>query len=235
MATLMASHMIAEDVKSLTFRLASWQAHKSGQHYDIRLTAANGYQAERKYSVASAPEKLGEIEFGIQLLKNGEVSPYLFELPLGSQVEVRGPLGGHFIWETTMPGPLILIGGGSGMVPLVSMLRHAAIQRDTRPIIFLISARSQERILYQQELQELKQQLPNLQVVTTLTESHPNDWKGYTRRIDKAMLEETVKDFRDAMPMIYICGPTPFVETAATLLVELGFHSHQIRTERFGG
>ncbi len=231
-ATLQNNHRVAEDVHSLTFALAGWREHKSGQHYDVRLTAPNGYQAERKYSVASPPEQRGGIELGVQLLPDGEVSPYLCQMKPGDQIEVRGPLGGYFAWEKSMPGPLILLGGGSGMVPLMSVLRHWRNNPDSREVAFLISARTLSHVLYYDEL--MASAPPNCKVDIALTDSHPAGWEGYTRRIDRAMIDATLGRLKDAMPMIYICGPTSFVEVAAQLLVEAGFNAHSIRTERFG-
>ncbi|HEY4510486.1 MAG TPA: FAD-binding oxidoreductase [Candidatus Paceibacterota bacterium] len=237
-ATLKESHMVAANVKSLTFTLSQWEGHMAGQHYDIRLTSPSGYQAERSYSAASAPEDEGIVEFGIQLLENGEVSPYLFELKAGEQIELRGPIGGHFIWDVKMPGPLVLIGGGSGMVPLVSMLRHHLKHREDvgqRDIVFLISARTIDHILYREELEKFSKNDSRLKIIRTLTDVQPKGWQGYSRRIDKEMLKETVGSLMGAMPMVYVCGPTPFVESVANNLLETGFNSHEIRTERFGG
>jgi ferredoxin-NADP reductase len=234
-ATLVESKMVASDVKSLTFDVAGWVQHKPGQHYDIRLTAPDGYQAERQYSIASPPEQTGQVEFGIQLLEDGEVSPYLFQIQAGQQLEIHGPIGGHFLWDVTMPGPLILIGGGSGMVPLMCMLRHHARHGDLRDIVFLISARSLEKVLYCDELQALQASDPRLRLAMSLTQTQPAGWQGYTRLIDKSMIEETMGPFRSQMPMVYVCGPTPFVEAAADMLVMSGFHDQVIRTERFGG
>jgi ferredoxin-NADP reductase len=234
-ATLVESRMVASDVKSLTFDVADWIQHKPGQHYDIRLTAPDGYQAERKYSIASPPEQTVQVEFGIQLLEDGEVSPYLFQIQPGEQVDIHGPIGGHFLWDVAMPGPLVLIGGGSGMVPLMCMLRHHSGHDDPRDIVFLINARSLEKVLYYDELQALQANDPRLRLAMSLTQTQPPSWQGYTRLIDKAMIEETMGPFRSQMPMVYVCGPTPFVEAAADMLVMSGFHDHVIRTERFGG
>jgi ferredoxin-NADP reductase len=175
------------------------------------------------------------VEFGIQLLEDGEVSPYLFQIQPGEQVEIHGPIGGHFLWDVTMPGPLIMIGGGSGMVPLMCMLRHHSRHDDPRNILFLISARSIEKVLYYEELQTLRALDPGLQIAITLTQTLPLDWQGYRRHIDRSMIEELMGRFKNEMPMVYVCGPTPFVEMAADTLVMSGFHDHAIRTERFGG
>ncbi len=233
--TLVKSQMVADDVKSLTFHVPDWPGHKSGQHCDLRLTAENGYQAERKYSIASPPQPNQELEFGIQLLPGGEVSPYLFHMNVGEELEIRGPLGGHFIWDHAMPGALVLIGGGSGMVPLMSMLRHYLSQPDQRPVRFLISARSLEHVLFYPELTQLSTQHPDIKIITTLTDEAPQNWSGYKRRVDQAMLTESFGDLKESMPMIYVCGPTPFVEAVADQLLLVGFNTHAIRTERFGG
>lgn len=228
--------MAADNVMSLTFALPDWQQFSAGQHFDIRLTAPNGYQAERSYSIASAPEDTGIVEYGIQLLADGEVSPYLWNLAEGKQVEMRGPIGGHFVWNTSMAGPLILIGGGSGMVPLMCMLRHHMNQPDQgRKIIFIISARDLDFVLYKDELAAIAQKDPNVHVIITVTDTPPPDWKGYARRIDQAMLKEVLGDINAEKPKTYICGPTKFVEIIAEHMIGIGFASEEIKTERFGG
>lgn len=233
--TLQKAEMIAADVKALTFRASSWTRHEAGQHYDIRLASSGGYQPERSYSIASPPEEEDIVEFGIQLLENGEVSPYLFELKAGEQVEIRGPVGRHFTWNVNMPGPLVLIGGGSGMVPLMSMLRHYVRHGGKREIIFLASARTIDHVPYKSELEEIAKKFLNVNVVYTITDTQPPGWRGYSRRVDEPMLREALGSPAGTMPMIYVCGPTPFVETGANLLMRIGFNSRQIRTERFGG
>ncbi len=234
---LRESHMVAENVMALSFDAPDFAQFKSGQHVDVRLTAPNGYQAERSYSLANSPETVREVELGVQLLSDGEVSPYLFQLKPGQQIELRGPVGGHFVWDISMPGPLILIGGGSGMVPLVSMLRHHNAQTVDRgrDIFFLISSRNIERVLYREELEELKKKDAAFSSAITFTDVSPTGWDGYTRRIDKEMLEECFGQFLGKMPMIFVCGPTPFVEVVSKDLLTLGFNSHEIKTERFGG
>lgn len=235
--TLVSTKMVAENVKSLTFEVLGWPGHKAGQHCDIRLTSETGYQAQRSYSIANAPG-VGSttVEFGIQILDNGEVSPYLFALAVGDKVEIKGPLGGHFVWDTTMPGPLVLIAGGSGIVPLMSMLREhiTQIKNTDRKIVLLVSARTKNKIPYYAELEEYRQRYSNIHIVYTLTEESPKDWTGYTRRVDKVMLTEITAGLLDKMPMTYICGPTGFVEAIANTLVEMGLNPHEIKTERFG-
>ncbi|TAK57690.1 oxidoreductase, partial [Patescibacteria group bacterium] len=148
--TLVSSKMVAENVKSLTFEVPKWPGHKAGQHCDIRLTAEDGYQAQRSYSIANAPETGStKVEFGVQILENGEVSPYLWNMTPGDKIEIKGPLGGHFVWSTEMPGPLVLIAGGSGIVPLMAMLREHVNRRENgteakRDVVLLVSARTKE-------------------------------------------------------------------------------------------
>ncbi len=236
--TLLKSEMVAVNVMSLSFKLEDWMRHEAGQHYDIRLTAPGGYMAERSYSAASTPEDEGIVEFGVQLLENGEVSPYLFKLAPGKQIEMRGPIGGHFVWNTEMQGPLILIGGGSGMVPLMAMLRHHMnhLEKDTgREIIFLVSARTIDHVLYRKELEEIQKKDPNVKVVLTITDNPPEGWTGYKRRVDRDMLTEVLGKIQEKNPLTYICGPTPFVEAIANHMIALNFDREKIKTERFGG
>lgn len=237
-ATLKEREKVAENVKRLVFTVEKWIRPQAGQHYDIRLTAPNGQQAERSYSLANAPKSEGILEFGIELLPNGEVSSYLWALPIGGQVEVRGPIGGHFVFNTNMPGPLVLIAGGSGMVPLMSMLRHHAVNFNSdknRGIVFIISARTLPHVLYQEELLSLSQEDPKLKVIITLTDVAPSDWLGYKKRIDQEIFEKELSFLKETMPLIYVCGPTGFVEAATRLLLSTGFNPHAIKTERFGG
>lgn len=239
-ATLIEGTPVAKNIKSLKFAVPNLMPHIAGQHYDLRLTAEDGYQTERSYSIASAPEEKEFVEFGVELLENGEVSPYLFSLYPGDQIEMRGPIGGSFIWNTSMDGPLCLIGGGSGMVPLMSMLRHhvahrTELQEKHRKIIFLASLRTQAHLLYFDELRTLSAADPNLTLVFTFTELPPPNWDGYRRRIDHEMLKAVFNDVQNQMSMIYICGPTAFAEAASSNLIDIGFNPHSIRIERFGG
>lgn len=238
-ATLIKSEQVSVNVKSLVFKLANKQEVKAGQHYDIRLTAPNAYVAERSYSLASPPEQTqekSEIEFGVQLLTDGEVSPYLWQMKPDEQVEVRGPIGRHFVWCHSMPGPLVLIGGGSGVVPLVSMIRHwknnlnSPDQEDTlnknRRVILLASFRTLGHIFYKSELERLVQENETFKFVKVLTDREA--------RIDSEKLKRVLNEIIDKMPMIYICGPTKFVEAISGSLVEMGINPHTIKTERFG-
>jgi ferredoxin-NADP reductase len=238
--TLVTSKMVAENVKSLTFEVPEWPGHKSGQHCDIRLTSETGYQAQRSYSIANSPETGSKkVEFGIQLLDNGEVSPYLWNLTPGDKIEIKGPLGGHFVWSTEMPGPLVLIAGGSGIVPLMAMLREHVNHRENATeakinVVLLVSARTKEKIPYYEELEKCKKDFLSIKIVYTLTEKAPVDWVGFTRRVDEEILREITAGLLNKMPMTYICGPTGFVEAVANTLVEIGMNPRDIKTERFG-
>jgi ferredoxin-NADP reductase len=220
--------------KSFTLALPQWMAHRAGQHYDVRLTAADGYQVERSYSIASAPERIGEIDLTIEKIEDGEVSPYMHDVVIvGDRVEVRGPIGGYFVWDAAMTGPLLLIGGGSGVVPLMSMLRHRAAANSPAPTRLLYSSRALDDIIYYDELETLRKQMDGLNVFYTLTRSHPADWKGFTRRIDADMLQEVAAPLGPNV-RVFICGPTALVENAANALVQVGIPPGAVKTERFG-
>jgi ferredoxin-NADP reductase len=219
-------------VKSLTVDLPAWPGHRAGQHVDIRLTAEDGYQTVRSYSIASPPEE-ERVVVTIERLDDGEVSPYLTEeVRPGDRLEVRGPIGGYFVWETAFGGPLFLVAGGSGLVPLMAMIRHRVAKASGVPIKLLYSARSPEVVIYRVELEELALR-QGIEVIYTYTRSQPAGWTGYSRRIDQSLLEE-VAPARQDHPLIYICGPTPLVEGAASGLVALGYEPASMRLERFG-
>lgn len=221
-------------VKSFTLALPMWMRHRAGQHYDIRLTAPDGYQAQRSYSIASEPEREGEVDLTVERIDDGEVSTYMHDvLAPGDRIEARGPIGGYFVWEATMDEPLLLIAGGSGVVPLMSMLRHRAAAGGRNPTALLYSSRAFEDIIYYDELETLRAAAGGPQVFHTLTRSQPADWKGYRRRIDQDMLREVAGPLGKSL-QVYICGPTLLVESAANSLVQIGVNSNQIRTERFG-
>jgi ferredoxin-NADP reductase len=208
--------------------------HRAGQHYDIRLTAEDGYQAQRSYSIASEPERRGEVDITVERISDGEVSTYLHDVLMpGDHIEVRGPIGGYFVWEAAMQEPLLLIAGGSGVVPLMSMIRHRAAAGAKNPTSLLYSSRTFEDIIYYQELETLRAANSGLQVFHTLTRSQPPHWKGYARRIDQDILKEVAEPL-DRSVQVYVCGPTVLVETVANTLVKVGVNSNQIRTERFG-
>ena len=221
-----------EEVKSIALELPSWPGHRPGQHVDIRLTAEDGYQAQRSYSIASAPEE-EQLVLTVERLGEGEVSPYLVdELRPGDELELRGPIGGYFVWEDSFGGPLLLIGGGSGVVPLRAMLRHHRAVGSTVPVRLLYSARTQADVIYRRELDSLAAD-ELIDVRFTLTREQPAGWDGYARRIDRELLED-VSWPPNERPLTYVCGPTSFVETAANELVGLGHDPRRIRTERFG-
>jgi ferredoxin-NADP reductase len=221
------------DVKTLTLSLPDWTAHRPGQHYDVRLTAPDGYSAQRSYSVASEPERKGEIDLTVERIADGEVSQFLDDtVAVGDRFEVRGPIGGYFVWDRSIGGPLLLVAGGSGVVPLMAMLRHRAAAGLKDPARLLYSARSYEQIIYADELETLARK-DGLTVSYTLTRRRPAGWKGYTRRIDDAMLKE-VSGPLGPDALAYICGPTALVEAAADGLERVGLPAERIRTERFG-
>ncbi len=219
--------------KSLFLEVPGWEGHKAGQHVDLRLTAEDGYQAQRSYSIASAPED-ERLELAVERLEDGEVSPYLTdELRPGDRLELRGPIGGWFTWEESDGGPLFLVAGGSGIAPLGAMIRHRAATESDVPCRLLFSSRSREEAIYADELDELAATDGSLEVVYTFTRSQPPGWTGYARRIDGEMLRE-VAPSPEAKPLAFVCGPTPLVESAATALVDLGHDAGTIKTERFG-
>jgi ferredoxin-NADP reductase len=219
--------------KSIVVDLPDWPGHRAGQHVDIRLTADDGYQAQRSYSIASAPED-DHVMLTVERLDDGEVSPYLIdELRRGDELELRGPIGGYFIWEESLGGPLFLVAGGSGLVPFRSMLRHHRAVRSAVPVRLLCSARSFPLLIYRDELMQIAA-YDQIDVSVTLTREQPNGWRGYRRRIDGELLAEVAWP-PDMRPLIYACGPTAFVETAASALVAFGHEPGRIRTERFGG
>lgn len=216
-------------VRTIVLDVADWPGHRAGQHLDIRLTAEDGYRAEREYSIASAP---GEpVAITVERLEDGEVSPYLTEeLRAGDAIELRGPVGGYFVWGPEDGGPLLLVAGGSGIVPLRSMLRHRARSGSDVPGRLLYSSRSLADVIYRAELDETEQ---GIEVEHTLTREQPPDWNGYSRRVDTQLLSEVAWP-ADADPLTFVCGPTSFVETVASGLVELGYRPERVKTERFG-
>jgi len=220
-------------VKSLGLHVTGWQGHLPGQHVDIRLTAEDGYQAQRSYSIASPPED-ELLTLTVERVENGEVSPYLVgDLRVGDQFELRGPIGGYFVWTTAMTGPLCLVAGGSGIAPLMAMLRHRERSNSRIPASLLYSSRSLEDVIYREELDAMGRRDPDLRVINTLTRRQPEGWMGHRRRIDKPLLAEACF-LPEHNPKVFLCGPTPFVENASRFLVELGHDPLAIKTERFG-
>ena len=229
-------------VKSFGLQPETWRKFRAGQHIDVRLTAPDGYQAQRSYSIASAPERIGVLEITIELLDDGEVSPYFHEVVQpGDEIEFRGPIGGPFTWHKSISGALLLVAGGSGVVPLMSMLRHReSAQATDIPALLLYSARTDEDIIYREKLQQMESAESNLTVWFTLTRNTPPEWQGYSRRVDAAMIRDALEnlaaghDASHARTRCYICGPTDFVENVAKLTVADGIPEADIRTERFG-
>jgi ferredoxin-NADP reductase len=219
--------------RSLFLEVPGWDGHKAGQHVDVRLTAPDGYQAQRSYSIASAPEE-ERVELVVERLDDGEVSPYLTdELRAGDRLELRGPIGGWFTWEARDGGPLFLVAGGSGIAPLMAMIRHRAAAGSDAPCRLLYSSRSREETIFADELDRLAASDGSLEIFHTLTRTQPPGWTAYARRIDREMLEE-VAPSPDLSPLTFVCGPTPLVESVATELVGLGRDAGRIKTERFG-
>jgi ferredoxin-NADP reductase len=219
-------------VRTLVLDCPDWPGHLAGQHVDVRLTSEDGYQAQRSYSIASAPED-AQLALTVERLDDGEVSPYLAdELRAGDPLELRGPIGGYFVWQEALGGPLLLVAGGSGIVPFRSMLRHRAAIGSGVPVRLLHSVRSLDDAIYRAELTALGKD-GGVDVRYTLTRARPDGWSGYGRRIDRALLEDVAWPAA-SRPLAYVCGPTAFVEVAASALVELGHEPSRIRTERFG-
>ena len=218
--------------KSLVLDLPNWPGHRAGQHVDIRLTSDDGYQAQRGYSIASAPEDDG-VTLTVNRLEGGEVSPYLTDvIEPGDAIEVRGPIGGYFVWDTSLSGPLLLISGGSGIVPMRAMLRHWAAARPAVQVRLLHSARSLDDVIYRDEVMRLAA-FDEADVRIALTRVWPEGWRGHRGRIDREFLLGAAWAPKDE-PRTYVCGPTGFVEAAATALVENGQRTETIKTERFG-
>jgi ferredoxin-NADP reductase len=214
-------------VKTIVFDVPGWPGHRAGQHVDIRLTAEDGYQAERSYSIAT-PHDGERLELTVEEIVDGEVSPYLTEEARpGDELEIRGPVGGWFVWNPDHPGPVLLVGGGSGVVPLRAMIR----QRGRVPTTLLYSARTLEDVIYREELERLAGD--GLAVHLTLTREQPEGWEGYARRVDRSLLAEVAPPPGEG-PLAFVCGPTPFVEAVALALVDLGHDPALVKTERFG-
>jgi ferredoxin-NADP reductase len=221
-------------VRSFTLEVPDWPSHRPGQHVDIRLTAEDGYSVERSYSIASEPGRGGEVEITVERIPDGEVSPFLHDVVVvGDRLEVRGPIGGYFVWEASLGGPLFLVAGGSGVVPLMAMLRDRHRAGSTVPTRLLFSSRYAEEIIYKEGLDELAAANDGLEVIHTLTRAQPPGWTGYDRRIDARMLAEVLEPL-GVGARVYICGPTALVEVAANALVGLGLPADRVRTERFG-
>jgi ferredoxin-NADP reductase len=221
-------------VRSIILAVPGWPGHLAGQHVDVRLTAGDGYRAERSYSIASAPDAGEALTLTVERLVDGEVSEYLTsELRAGDRLEFRGPIGGYFVWDVSAGGPLLLVAGGSGVCPLMAMLQHRAARSSTVPTRLVYSSRTLEDVVYREELDRLAARGDGLEVVHTLTRRQPPGWNGYSRRVDREMLAEVAWP-PEQQPLIFVCGPTAFVESVADALVSLGHPPQMIRTERFG-
>ena len=220
-------------VRSLVLDCPDWPGHQPGQHVDIRLTADDGYQAERSYSIAT-PADGNRVTVTVERIDGGEVSPYLVdELQVGDRLELRGPIGGWFVWKPELGGPLLLVAGGSGLVPLMAMVRARVATGSDAPVRLLLSARTAEDVIYAAELGTISGGRVGVDVVQTLTRAQPPGWSGYRRRVDREMIAEVAWPVMEK-PRCYVCGPTGFVETVASALVEIGHDPQNIRTERFG-
>ncbi len=237
LATITAIRAETASVKTFTLAIPDWAGHRAGQHVDLRLTAEDGYSVERSYSIASEPERAGEIDLTVERIEDGEVSAFLHDTVVpGDRIEVRGPIGGYFVWEAAGPmaaEPLFLVAGGSGVVPLMAMLRHRARSGAHNPARLLFSSRHLEDVIYRDELDALAGAGDGLEVVHTLTRAQPAGWTGYGRRIDDRMVAEVLAPLGSG-PRSFICGPTALVEVAANALVRLGLPGDRVRTERFG-
>ena len=217
-------------VRTIGLAVPSWPGHRAGQHLDVRLTAEDGYSAERSYSIAAAADD--PVAITVERLDDGEVSPYLTEdLRVGDELEIRGPVGGYFGWETADGGPLLLVAGGSGIVPLRAILRQREHSGSDVPVRLLYSARNQSELIYRDELDGYRD---GVEIIYTLTRERPAGWTGYARRVDRALLAETAWPAGKS-PLSFVCGPTSFVESAASGLVALGYEPGRVKTERFGG
>jgi len=221
-------------VKTFRVSLSDWNGFRPGQHVDVRLTAPDGYQAQRSYSIASPPEIGPVLDLTVELVEDGEVSSWFHHVaPPGDVFELRGPIGGPFTWPVDDGGALLLFAGGSGVAPLMSMLRHRQAQNATSPALLLYSSRKLDDVIYRDELEAYSADPSGATVLHTLTREHPPGFSGYTRRIDRKMIEEVLREMGEPST-VFICGPTAFVEGAAAGLVAAGVDAERIRTERFG-
>jgi ferredoxin-NADP reductase len=235
-ATLAEARRETPTARTLLLDVPDWPGHLPGQHVDVRLTAPDGYRAQRSYSIASAwAEEGGTVELTVQRLDDGEVSPYLTDvLEVGDQIEVRGPVGGWFVWREAQPQPVLLVGGGSGVVPLMAMVRARGRSRARQPFRLIYSVRTPDDVLYREELPRHVRDDPGFDLFFNYTRKAPDGWPDPPKRIDVATINSHGWP-PDFTPDVFVCGPTTFVETAADILVALGHDPKRIRTERFGG
>jgi ferredoxin-NADP reductase len=232
--TVVALHDETPTARTITLQVADWPSHVAGQHVDVRLTAPDGYSAVRSYSIASAPNIEGRVELTVERLPDGEVSPYLTqELAVGDRVELRGPIGGWFVWRSRQTEPVQLIAGGSGIVPLMAMIRSRASAESTAPFRLLYSVRGPGAVFYRDELQATSDASDSVTLTYVYTRAAPKDWPRPPGRVDASIIGEVTWP-SGLIPTCYVCGPTSFVEGTAALLVKCGNHPDKIRTERFG-
>ena len=233
-ATVVAAKPESARAKSILLNVPGWPGHVAGQHLDLRLTSEDGYQAERSYSISSAPDDQPQLEITVERVDDGEVSPFLLdELRKGDQFELRGPIGGYFTWMPGDGGPLLLVGGGSGVAPLMAILRSRVRAGDRTDVRLLYSARTVDELLYRSELKALAEAGDGFELIITLTRGAPEGWTGEQGRIGRDLLAAGGFPPKDS-PRVFVCGPTPFVEACADALVALGHAGKCIKTERFG-
>lgn len=230
---LIEQKMIASDVKSLLFKTSQPIDFKAGQYMSIKTTSVSGYPAERDYSIASTPDKKDIVEFGIQLLEDGEVSPELFKLKIGNKIQIKGPNGNFFIQNKSNKDPLILVAGGTGIIPFRSIINDV-LKNSKQKIILFISCKTEDKIAYKSELLELKEKHKNFKIFITLTQQKDSNLITESRRIDPQMVSKMFNDYKNNNPSIFICGPSTFVETANVSFIVNGFNPTNIRSERFG-
>ncbi|MBP64188.1 MAG: oxidoreductase [Chloroflexi bacterium] len=234
-ATVTKVRVASDRVKLFTLEVPTGGNFKAGQHYDVRLTAPDGYQAQRSYSLASSPGDTNLIEIAIELIDDGEVSSYFHDsVEPGEMIEVRGPIGGHFTWEPSHTKSSIFVAGGSGIAPIISMLRHRFTVKNNAPALLLFSVRTEDDILYREELERMSDNDPSLHVVTTITRGTSKDWIGNTRRIDQGMIDSALVNTGVKPESAYVCGGSGFVESIADILLDTGLDFNQIHIERFG-
>ena len=234
-ATITALARLTPRVMSFRLRPSQAFAYAAGQHVDVRLTAPDSYTAQRSYSIASAPTAGDDIELAIERLDDGEVSPFFHDVAaVGDEIEMKGPLGGHFVWPAEIPGPIALIGGGSGVVPLAAMIRHRAATGATLPVSLIYSAREWDEVIFRDELLAFDDKRDGFDLTLTLTRDKPRRAKDFGRRIDPDMLAGVLSRLPARPALAYVCGANLFVTAAADALIAAGIAAEWIRTERYG-
>jgi ferredoxin-NADP reductase len=232
--TVVALHDETLTARTITLQVPDWPSHVAGQHVDVRLTASDGYSTVRSYSIASAPNTEGRVELTVERLFDGEVSPYLTQvLAVGDRLELRGPIGGWFVWRPSQMEPIQLIAGGSGIVPLMSMIRSRALTKSTAPFRLLYSVREPAAVFFRDELQAISDRVDSVTVTYAFTRATPRGWPRAPGRVDASVVAEATWSSK-LTPTCYVCGPTSFVESTAALLVGCGNRPDKLKTERFG-